>query len=241
MVNVFLAYAIYAWMPLEQLSLGTTLPDTLNEMPRWQLALFNAGSVFILYALLGLAGFWFSKKLGLAGIFRENGGWKDWVIQPMLIGLTVGILMMLFDRIFALMRTWQGFPHPPFPLSLLASASAGIGEEIVFRLFMLGLLAFMLNLLFGRWLPVTVNLRIANIVAALAFSAGHLPISMALFEVNSPTQLPLVVLSEIFLLNSGLGLIAGQRFIRDGLVAAVGVHFWADIVWHVIFPILGLS
>jgi len=36
-----------------------------------------------------------------------------------------------------------------------------------------------------------------------------------------------------------LGVVAGERFMKDGLVAAIGVHFWADIVWHVLSPLAG--
>ena len=240
LVNVFLAFATYLWMPFEQLGMGAELPAQLSAMPRWQLALINAGYVLVLYGLLGLAGFWFARKLGLPGIFRESGGWRDWVLMPLLIGAAVGVLMVVFDRLFALWRTWEGFPHPPFPLSLIASGSAGIGEEIIFRLFLMGLWAFLLNLLLGRWIHTGVSLWAANLIAALAFSAGHLPLAMLLFNVSSPAQLPLVVLAEVFLLNGGLGLVAGERFMRDGFVAAVGVHFWADVVWHVLFPLLGI-
>jgi len=35
-----------------------------------------------------------------------------------------------------------------------------------------------------------------------------------------------------------VALVAGERCRRDGLVAAMGVHFWADIVWHVIWPLV---
>jgi len=38
-----------------------------------------------------------------------------------------------------------------------------------------------------------------------------------------------------FLLNGMIGLVAGERYMKDGLVAAVGVHFWTDIVFHVIW------
>ena len=31
---------------------------------------------------------------------------------------------------------------------------------------------------------------------------------------------------------------AGERYMKDGLVAAAGVHFWADIIWHVVWPLL---
>jgi len=40
------------------------------------------------------------------------------------------------------------------------------------------------------------------------------------------------------LLNSIVSLIAGERYMRDGLVAAIGVHFWVDIIWHVIWPLV---
>ena len=36
----------------------------------------------------------------------------------------------------------------------------------------------------------------------------------------------------VFLLNGAIGLIAGWRYMKDGLVAASGVHFWTDIVFH---------
>ena len=41
-------------------------------------------------------------------------------------------------------------------------------------------------------------------------------------------------------LYSLMRLIAGQRAMHGGLVAAMGVHFWADVVWHVIWPLLGI-
>ncbi len=44
-----------------------------------------------------------------------------------------------------------------------------------------------------------------------------------------------VLLVEMFLLNGVIGLIAGQRYMKDGLVAAVGVHFWTDVVFHVLY------
>jgi hypothetical protein len=42
-----------------------------------------------------------------------------------------------------------------------------------------------------------------------------------------------VLLVEIFLLNGIVGLVAGERYMKDGLLAAAGVHFWTDAVFHV--------
>ena len=74
----------------------------------------------------------------------------------------------------------------------------------------------------------------ANVIAALAFAAGHLPAAMYLLNVQSPLELPVVVLAELAVLNGLVELVAGERYMRDGLVAAMGVHFWADVVWHVV-------
>ena len=30
-------------------------------------------------------------------------------------------------------------------------------------------------------------------------------------------------------------LTAGERYMKNGLVAATGVHFWTDVVFHVIY------
>jgi hypothetical protein len=30
----------------------------------------------------------------------------------------------------------------------------------------------------------------------------------------------------------------GWAVVRDGLVAAIGIHFWADVVWHVLYGLV---
>jgi membrane protease YdiL (CAAX protease family) len=120
-------------------------------------------------------------------------------------------------------------------MSILASLSAGIGEEIAFRGFVFGLWGFLLNWLLKRFHGRTAALWIANGIAALAFGAGHLGTLFALTGVTSLAELNPVLLAEIFLLNGVVGLVAGERYMKDGLVAAAGVHFWTDVVWHVMW------
>jgi hypothetical protein len=206
-------------------------------MPTWLLGLINAGIVLVLYGLLGLAGFWFARKLDLPGIFREGAGWGNWLFIPTVLGAAVGAVFIVGDRLFALALDSIGFPHPGFPLSIIASGCAGIGEEIMFRLFVLGLWAFLLNLILKRWGAMKAALWGGNIIAALAFGAGHLPGLTVLLDVTSPAEIPPLLLCELFVLNGIVGLVAGERYLRDGLVAAAGVHFWTDIVWHVLWPV----
>ena len=222
----------------EQLTQGTSLPATTTNTPKWIMGLAVAGFILVFYGLLGWAGYWFARKLGLPGIFSETGTWRGWIVTPLLYGLALGIFLAIVDQMAATSGLAPHFPHPAFPFSILASLSAGIGEEILFRGFVFGLWVFLFNLLLKRWNKTKIALWIANIIAALAFGASHFPAAMILFGATTPDAIPPFVIGEIFLLNGVLGLAAGERYMKDGLIAAAGVHFWADIVWHVIWPFI---
>jgi len=233
-----LAFLTYALGLTDQFFADQEMPPELANTPPWLLGLANAGIILVLYGLLGLLGLWFARRLGWPGVFRPGAGWRNWFWWPMALGLVVGIALVVGDRFFSALGEWGGFAHPTFPMSLIASATAGIGEEIIFRVFVMGLWAFLLHFIFRRNTGLVI--WIANVIAALAFAAGHLPSAMYLLGATSPLELPAALLVEMVLLNSLVALAAGERYARDGLVAAAGVHFWADVVWHVIWPLLGL-
>ncbi|MBW7882199.1 MAG: CPBP family intramembrane metalloprotease [Caldilineaceae bacterium] len=231
-VYALLVFVTYAFFSLEQLGV-TTAPPPSMDMPGWLLGLASAGGVLVLYGAGGLAGYWFALKLGLPGIYRERAGWRSYGLYPLMIGALVGLGIVVVDQLFTVATQREAFPHPAFPLSIIASATAGIGEEILFRGFVLGLWAFLFYLILRRWQAIGAALWIGNVIAALAFAAAHLPVVIYLYGV----EIPAPILAELFLLNGLVGLVAGERYMRDGLVAAIGVHFWADIVWHVIWPL----
>ena len=227
----FLTYTFYA----DQLAAiaGVPLPDL--GVPNAVLGLANAGIILVLYGLLGLAGFWFARKLELPGIFSEEANWQRWFLIPLGLGLICGVALVIGDIVFAPINGFGLMVHPGFPVSILASLSAGIGEEIAFRGFVFGLWAFILNWLFKRFNGRTAALWIANVIAALAFGASHFGTVMVLTGAASLAELSPVLMVEIFLLNGVIGLIAGQRYMKDGLVAAAGVHFWTDVIFHVVW------
>ena len=237
-----LAFLAYLLTPLEQLAApGQTVPAVTSSMPRLQLAAIGAGSVLVVYGLLGLVGSWFARRLELPIMFRPGAGWRAWLLWPMAIGMLLGVILVILDQPFARANATSGFPHPTFPLSLIASGAAGIGEEILFRGFVMGLWAFLFSLALRRSSGKRLAWWFGNLMAALAVSASHIPAAMLLLKVPSPAAIPASAMAELFLLNGSLGLVAGERYMRNGLVAAMGVHFWADIVWHVIWPALGLA
>jgi len=237
-----LAFVAYLLTPLEQLAApGQTVPAATSSMPRWQLAAMGAGLVLVVYGLLAVAGSWFARRLELPMMYRPGAGWRAWLLWPMVIGLLFGVILVIMDQALARANATSGFPHPAFPLSVIASGAAGIGEEILFRGFVMGLWAFLFDLILRRWRGKKAALWIGNVLAALAVSASHIPAAMLLLKVASPAAIPAPAMMELFLLNGSLGLVAGERYMRNGLVAAMGVHFWADVVWHVIWPALGLA
>ena len=233
-----LAFVYYLSVPLDQFLPTEGLPPEAITLPEWVLGLANAGLILVVYGLTGLAGYWFATKVGLPRLYREGAGWRDWFAAPLLYGLVLGIVLVLGDRLFASVLDGPEFPHPAFPFSLIASATAAIGEEILYRFFVMGLWAFLLSLVLRRWGAVRAALWIANVLAALAFAAGHLPGVMFMLGVTNLAGLPTPLLIELFLLNGIVGFVAGAQYIRTGLVAAIGVHFWTDIVWHAVWPLV---
>ena len=231
---IFASTAFFA----EQIAASAGVP--MPEMPASNavMGLASAGIYLVLYGLLGLAGYWFARKLGLPGFFSEDGNWQRWFLIPLLLGLGCGVVLTVGDVLFAPINGFGRFLHPPFPVSILASITAGIGEEILFRGFVFGLWGLILNWLLKRFNGRRTALWIANIIAALAFGAGHLPALFFLTGASSPAGLNPVLLAEIFLLNGIIGLVAGERYMKDGLVAAAGVHFWTDVVFHVVWGLI---
>lgn len=233
-VYALCAFIVYAFF-MDNLVDGTGIPMPESDFSPTMLGLVNVGVVMVVYSPLALAGYWFARKLGLPGIFSEDGNIRRWFIIPLLIGLVCGAFVVVSDLLFAPINGFGRMVHPGFPVSILASLSASIGEEILTRGFVFGLWGLILNWLFKRFNGRTAALWIANIIAALAFAASHLGTIFVLTGATSIAELNPVLIVEIFVINGIVGLVAGERYMKDGLIAASGVHFWTDVVFHVMW------
>ena len=222
-VSVFLP-AFQSLMPAQELPVSKPL-----------LALANAGIMLFLYGGLGFLGLMLARRTGFADIWDNRVSNRQRFIVPALIGAGIGALFIPADSLFSQFHTFGALPHPLFPASLLASVTAGIGEELIFRLFFVSFWVWLISqvILRGKWLN-QVFWTIASL-SALAFAFGHLPSLMAVYQLNALTEIPPALLSEIILLNGTLSIAAAYYFRKFGFLAAVGIHFWADVVWHVIW------
>lgn len=227
-INVFLPQgSLISSMPVQNLPTSKPL-----------FAVIVAVLIFVIYGFLGLVGLKLSRKLGFAEIWDESVSNKERFIIPFLTGAAVGIFFIFADQVFSKFHNLGLFPHPPFPTSLVASLTAGIGEEIIFRLFFVS---------FWMWIVSKVILRnrwsnpifwVVSIFSALAFALGHMPTVMVLFGFTNLTQIPAAIIAEVITLNGIVGLIAAYYLRRYGFIAAVGIHFWTDIIWHVIWGLI---
>ena len=98
-------------------------------------ALVNAGIALILYGGLGFLGLKLSPKLGFADLWDAGVSNRQRFLIPAFIGAGLGVFLIVADLVFSQFHTFGQLPHPEFPLSLVASLTAGIGEEVIFRLF----------------------------------------------------------------------------------------------------------
>jgi membrane protease YdiL (CAAX protease family) len=238
LLAMLILYAVCAFFSYMMMANQANTANQFTGMSAAWIGLINAAIVLVAYGLIALGGYWLSGKINLPGIFSPEGGWKRWVVIPMFIGLGGGLFLVVGDLLFAQINGVGKFPHPAFPLSILSAITAGIGEEILFRGFVLVLFTFIFNWIFKRLEKPLAPFWIANILAALIFAAGHLPTAMYLTGATSITQLNPIMLLEIFVLNGAIGVLAGERYKEDGLVAAAGVHFWADMVFHVLWGLV---
>ena len=216
----------------------TTLPDASSSIPKPLLALANFGLIFVGYGLLGLLGFYLSRKNNWPGIYKIGESWNNHLAKPMAWGIAGGLFIIVGSRFFQLFHSLGELPHPVFPYSIAASFTAGIGEELIMRLVLMSFWAWLLNLIFKRFNRQYLTDWAAVVIAALVFGISHLagPMYLAYSSGDaSLSQIPPVFIVEILVLNGFVGIVAGRQMIKYGFVAAAGVHFWSDIVWHVIY------
>jgi membrane protease YdiL (CAAX protease family) len=151
-------------------------------------------------------------------------------------GITFLVLLVLLPGFRALLP--PGFlesrPHISPWKGLLAALYGGIDEEILMRLFLMTLLAWLLA---RKWhsadgFPPKGVLWVANIAAALLFGAGHLPATATV------TPLTLPVVARVVTLNASGGIIFGWLYVRRGLETAMIAHFSADVLLHCVRPLV---
>lgn len=200
----------------------------------------------ILIAIAAFVGLWAAERTGLGApvIFSALSGEPVLAEIARYLPVTLLLSVAAWVIVLALERFVFG-PHVPQVLRqasakvqlwkrVLASFYGGLTEEILMRLFLMNLLAWILSLVWSAsdGTPAVGAIWMANILAALLFGLGHMPATAAL------TKLTPWVVTRGVLLNGIGGIVFGYLFWQYGLLAAMIAHFTMDILLQVITPML---
>lgn len=225
------ASALNTFLP--QGKIGTLMPE--SQIPKWQMALAGAGINGVAYGLLGFLGLLLWRKLDLPEIWDKTVTNRQRFLIPAITGGALGIVLIIGDLIFSRFNGIGRMMHPPFPTSFVAALSAGIGEEMLFRLFFISFWTWLVGKIILRGRGLMIVYWVFSTFSACVFAASHLPSLMFILGVSSPAQFSPVLLFEILLLNGLISIVAAYYFKKYGYLAPVGVHFWTDIVWHMLW------
>ena len=195
-------------------------PFLLGLVSAYQAALYGL--------VLGALGIVLAKKIGL---------WKDetkFARKPLLaagiIALIGGVGIILPDLLYFgnyVPAIRDSYLVKPNIATILGSVIyGGVIEEVMLRLFLMSLIAFLLHRVFGKGKeqPASWMLVAANIAAALLFAAGHLPTTAVLFGLTP------MILFRCFLLNGTFGLLFGWLYRKHGLRYAMAAHAGCHVV-----------
>ena len=233
--------SILAVLPYLTVVLRPILAVHPLRLPLPLLALIQGTTNCSVAIILGLL---VSRKIGLgapvleAWLYgRPSGAGRGLFWISCATGLGLGLVTV------ALIRSPLGAALTALPIAsegampvwkrFLACFYGGFCEEILMRLFFLSLVAWLLGKLWKMpsGLPSSGALWIANILVAVAFGAGHLPLASQL------TVLTPLLVTAIISLNGIVALGFGYLYWKRGLESAMLAHFSADIVLHVLSPV----
>ncbi len=232
----WVVYIVLAILTL--VSLGLALPLSIKPMRRiiaFAVMLLMIGFGLYLATVDGMPvsalASWSSGKLTGSQILTRIG-------LAVLTGAFVGMILMITLRLLsrgalpqlrARFNEEAGFPQWK---RLAIAFYSGILEEIIYRLFLLSILAWVIGLVWhiDTGQPTIGALWLSNILAAIVFGLVHLP------RWSSLTRLSPAMILALLSMNGLGGLVFGYLFITYGIEAAIIGHFTGDCVLHLIGP-----
>lgn len=225
-------------------------PPALPQSPLL-LVLFSIARSAVMLAVAAGVGLLVARKIGLGAPYLEH--WLEGapapaeplatIVKPAVVWATVTAIVALAIDAFFFYALDVTVAAPEIHARIdvaawrsgLASFWAPWSEEVLDRLFLMSLVAWLLVKLFrvrGDGRGRTVALWAGNLLSAVFFGVYHIS-NEALFVDPVPT----VVAIRTVLIITPVGLAFGWLYLRRGLEAAILSHFVIDILVHVVRPV----
>lgn len=221
----------------------TMQPDALSQipLPLPLVIILQVVNTIIISSIFIIIGLLLAPRIGLKlpiiDNFVEGKNIKKDMknILPLSIfsGLLVGFFILFGDYIFTLFGGSVIVESSQIPSAFqgfLASFYGGINEEIMLRLFLMTLIAFILFKIkksncekSSKWIYWS-----AIMISTFLFAIAHIPITAAIVELT-----PLIILRSVIFNGIG-GMVFGWLYWKRGLESAMISHFSADIILHVL-------
>ena len=223
--NLLERTAVNAKVPVQVLAAGQLLQSAF-----WMLLTVGIGLTLAARTGLGaplLRSYFAGERVG-----RKL---RSYVLPAVMLALFTTMLVTALDRLYFAPRM-PGFSSAISQVSgwkgILVSLYGGITEEILTRLFLVTLLAWILSWFRhtddGR--PTPAVMWIAILSVAVIFGLGHLPATLA------STPFSMTVLARAIVLNGMYGTVFGYLYWKRGLESSMMCHFASDLLVHVILP-----
>jgi membrane protease YdiL (CAAX protease family) len=217
----------------------TAQADLLKDIPvpLWVVLPLQTLQNAVLIGVAVAVGLWLGGKTGLGaplvdawlGGARVRGRLARILLPSLASGLVVGAAVIALDEVVFSPRIPQpalNLSPTPFWQDLLAGLYGGITEELLMRLGLFTVFAWLFAKLSraADLRPSTKALWGANFVVAILFGLGHLPATAYVM-----TLTPLVVLRAVAL-NGIAGLTFGYLYWKRGLESAMLAHLTTDVM-----------
>jgi membrane protease YdiL (CAAX protease family) len=174
----------------------------------------------------GWVGVYLAPSTGFAGMWQPGISHFKRFLEPILIGMGIGLFAILFD----LLQPLGGESLIKFPASLAAYPLAAILEEIIFRLFLITAFVWIISnvLLRGGWQEAVFWL--VSVFLAVFYTLSQLSQYQSLVA-----ALDLVVLARFFVVIAVYFILAAFYYRRYGFLAAISMHLAYFLVWDIIW------
>lgn len=204
-------------------------------------AISQVGSIEVVIIITTIQALGYSLILGILGkiLAKQIGLWrkiefsKQAIIEVLVVVVLGGIAFIMADHLifndFSDVIKNSYSVKPTIEYIIASITYGGVVEEVMLRLFLMSLIALIIQKVAKKEEMNEKILIISNVIAAILFAAGHLPATIMTIGITP------MILIRCFVMNGVFGMIFGRLYRKYGIHYAMlghaGVHIVSKLIW----------